>query len=400
MRLLEHTYSRRVSELLFVVLVGWATLVMIDLVTDYFAPRELTLEEVPEYLKLKSSPQDVLYAETYETESGTITKYAYADVEVPPEEGEDIGRRTPNSKSEVLEVVETEEKKIETVRTTFYASPQFYDDGERWRQIEYATTTPEVFAASGAIKYVERREWWERLLPGKPLFAQASTFYPDADPETNSVDGNINGTGSDFGGGCTTAAVFTTARNAATGLANDSGTGITVQSQADSEFGCTASINRGVFLFDTSSLDDGITIDSAVFSVYVTAVFNADNDGDDFIRLVTSAPALGNGLISGDYDAFSTTALASDVDITGITTSAYLDMTLNGTGESQISLIGQTKLGLREGHDILNSVPINSIFGNEVSINAAETSGTSQDPKLVVTYTGDANFAGWEFFPF
>lgn len=55
---------------------------------------------------------------------------------------------------------------------------------------------------------------------------------------------------------------------------------------------------------------------------------------------------------------------------------------------------GTTCLGIREGHDTTNSA-ISNDTENRVEFAASETSGTSQDPYLAVTYS--APFAFWQF---
>jgi hypothetical protein len=357
-------------------------------------------DDVPFELKLKSGPEDVLYSQAFKTASGTdVVKYAYLAGEVSPILDEDISRRTPISQTVVLETYKDETgKDMETLKTVFLSKPQLYKDGDAWRQIEYATTTPEVFALSGAIPYIKRRELAEKILPGESVFAVTSTFYPDPDTETTSVDGEVTAVGSSL---TSLDDAMLNARDETFGIAQDSATTIDTYSNVfDDGLGSySANIARSFFLFDTSALTAGAVISSATFSTYVYAVDNNDDDGNDYIGLYTATPASNTTLASGDYDAVGST-LQSDAttDISGITVGAF-PITLNATGRGNISKTGVTKFALREGHDLLGGGLCDGCFSG-IYVNAAESSGTSEDPKLEVTYTLPATFSVGSWFPF
>ena len=214
-----------------------------------------------------------------------------------------------------------------------------------------------------------------------------TTVYPDANPESTSVDGRI------FVGSADGYSSWDDAHDATSGNADDSNaTEIVVRAGGN---GSAWIISRVVTLFDTSSIPDGDTISSATFSLYVNSTANNDNDGDDFIRVVQSSPASNTALVSGDYDGVGAvdnpTSGATEVDISGISTGTYTDWTLNATGLTWIDKTGITKLGLREGHDATDT-PIASISnsGNEINASPAEVSGTTEDPKLVVVHAAAA----------
>lgn len=362
--------------------------------------KQARYDDVPFELKLKSGPEDVLYSEAFKTASGTdVVKYAYLAGEVSPILDEDISRRTPVSQTVVLETFKDEGgNDMETLKTVFLSKPQLYQDKGVWRQIEYATTTPEVFALSGAISHIKRRELAEKILPGESVFAVTSTFYPDPDTETTSVDGEVTAIGSSF---TTLDDALLNARDETFGIAQDSATTIdTYTNGFEAGSGSySANIARSFFLFDTSALTAGAVISSATFSTYVYAVDNNDDDGNDYIGLYTGTPASNTALASGDYDAVGST-LQSDAttDISGITAGAF-PITLNATGRGNISKTGVTKFTLREGHDLLGGGLCNGCFSG-IYVNAAESIGTSEDPKLEVTYTLPAIFSVGSWFPF
>jgi len=381
---------------LYIICIAWGTLLVIDLASPTGDTSALTeYNNVSAELRLKSEPQNVLFSEAYITSDGEeIIKYAYAADAVAADDEEDLTRRTPDSQTKVLEVTQVGNKIEETLATTFYSKPQFYEVDGVWKQIEYATTTPEIFAMSGAIPHVKRREFVERLLPGNPVFAQTSTFYPNPDVETTSVDGSAIAIDS---------VSWASARNNSTGASADD-SGVTLNIVAEYQFiggpiSLTIwSISRVFLLFDTSSLPDSAVISSATLSIYVTSVTNSDNDGDDTINLVTSTPNSNTVIIADDYDQLGTTLQASAIDITSISTSAYTGFDLNATGRGNISKTNISKFGIRGGHD-LNNQEIAFSGINRVLASSAETSGTSQDPKLDVTYT-TTSFSFGQWFTF
>ena len=154
---------------------------------------------------------------------------------------------------------------------------------------------------------------------------------------------------------------------------------------------------RSFFLFDTSAIPDTDTISAATFSLYMTNVPDGDNDGNDFLSVVTSTPASDADVTTADYDqvgdAINNPTEQHDTsqrkDITGISTGAYLDWTLNATGIGNISKTGNTKFGVREGHDILDDpIADSSTYTGAEARYADDVSGTP--PKLVVVHAGAA----------
>jgi len=144
---------------------------------------------------------------------------------------------------------------------------------------------------------------------------------------------------------------------------------------------------RGIFLFTTSALTGEAVISSAVFSVYVNT--KQDDFGGGALSMVTSTPASNTTLDNADYGNLGTTKQATDVNIADITTSAYNDWTLNATGIGNISLTAITKFGLRITADNDNSSPTWGADNQrqQTNITLSDNAGTTQDPKLVITYT-------------
>lgn len=222
-----------------------------------------------------------------------------------------------------------------------------------------------------------------------------STFYPDPNVETTSVDGLIYNYKNNAQGGWAAAQGDTSASG---GAANDSTVstggnyGTSVGSIAGN--GNDREIVRAFFLFDTSSLADGDTITSATMSTYVTGknttfAGTTDNDGNDYLTILQSNPASNIALASADWDMAgdaidNPTKGSSDIDITSISTSAYTDWALNATGLTWVSKTGITKLAMREGHDQEDDNITSSLSECTINFYYADQTGTSNDPKLVV----------------
>ena len=201
-----------------------------------------------------------------------------------------------------------------------------------------------------------------------------STFYPDANVETTSVDGPVY---------YNSAAAWATAHDAADGTGSDASG---VNGYTAGTFTTVYHLYRLFILFDSSAIPDGDTVSDVTLSLVANTVTNGDNDGDDFIAIVTSTPAINTDLSTADFDQMGTTeqhAAGQRKDITGISTGVYTDWTLDANGRGNTSKTSITKFGAREGHDLLNSAPVGT---SEVNFKTADTAGTTEDPKLVVTH--------------
>ncbi len=223
----------------------------------------------------------------------------------------------------------------------------------------------------------------KNIVPGK-IGNTTDTYYPNADPESTTVDGKISQGGSWVN-------TWTNTRNSATAFnsfpSNTSGEFAGAYAFVTS--GNWNEMYRSAFLFDTSAIADTDTISSATFSIYVTS--KADPNSEMSFMVGTSSPASNTNLTTSDWaneTRFGTTHLASDIAYSSISTSAYNDFALNATGISNVSLTGITKLGVRSTQDADNSTPTwgASVY-KHISGSYADNTGTTQDPKLVVVHT-------------
>ncbi len=184
------------------------------------------------------------------------------------------------------------------------------------------------------------------LVIGLSPVASASTtytFYPDAHPETNTVDGytiRLNAAGEAWA-------------NLVAGAGThkgDSETGDGIQPWA--VFSHAIGVNdwieleRMFFLFDTSSIPDDYVISSATLSIYLISKSDTQNWQPSF-GVYSTNPASNTALVPADYGTFGSTLLSTVRTYTQMTTASYNPFILNSSGLNQVDATGITKLGIR-----------------------------------------------------
>ena len=226
-----------------------------------------------------------------------------------------------------------------------------------------------------------------------PVFTDATdTFYPDPSVESTSVDGYV--------GDSTSGASWATAHDDTSGTdANDSGTlAVDICDQAAGASGYR--IFRGIYLFDTSTLGAGATISAATFSInYDSISGGGHNDTSQSLGVVQSAPASNTAIVAGDMDGFTlhSDTLGAPALSVGSYPSAgsYADFALDATGRGWIAKTGITKLGVRRSPDYNDStshtLAPSGVTQSHRNWRTADYTGTTSDPKLVVTYTTATN---------
>lgn len=204
----------------------------------------------------------------------------------------------------------------------------------------------------------------------------SQTFYPNADPESVSVDG--------FVGRNVANETWAAIRDAITGTsASDSGFGCQVNLIAADAPNTNrwTGLSRGIFLSDTSALA-GITPTAAVLHIYVDSL--ADDLGLS-LDVVDVTPDSNTAIIVTDYAQFGTTLLGT-ISVSSLTPNAYNAITLNPTGLAAIATSGITKLGLRLSADRTNTPPTwGSGSTTSVTFLTAEIASGFR-PYLEVTY--------------
>ena len=212
------------------------------------------------------------------------------------------------------------------------------------------------------------------LFKTEKVYAITGTFYPDPDPEVSSFDGSFETTGADWS---------TVIGKISADTMDDGGsTGWIIYE----DYTTVWNVARSIFLFDTSSIGASNTISDATISIYAT--YKGVVDGDN-VSVVSSNPVSNTGSVLGDYSSLGNTSY-SNVALNSISISAYNAFVLDSNGKANISLIGVSKFGFKTGKDVTATAP--AVTAAEyLQASMAEQTGTSQDPKLVVTYTLPVN---------
>lgn len=218
-----------------------------------------------------------------------------------------------------------------------------------------------------------------RMLAGSSL-----TAYPQAHPETTTSDAYLDDDTDNQ----------TWADKIAAGgdVVGSDGTDYRIAGFVSGSTSGWQHLYRAVFLFDTSLLGPVAVKTGATLSL--AGQGKADGlSATPNINTYSSNPASSSNPVAGDFDslgstAFCDTAVAYASWQTGGT---YNDFALNATGLAAVDPEGVTKLGTRNANcDVAATEP--SRPGNNLisylKSYMAEQTGTSADPKLVVTYTG------------
>jgi len=317
----------------------------------------------------------------------SATQYAYVagrmDESYPSKlNGENIISEILEKRTAHSRTFRTDKKNVFVTKAIAGASQYYKDTKGLWWQVDYATTTVEVPVLKHTFGFVK-----------KVFASHGNDFSGAGDGQVHKADSQ------DWD------------------ATHDATTGGTADDTSDADVAAFVSfyganfyrINRAFYPVDTSAIPAGDTIDSATFNVYVANTSNADNDGDDFIRLVQTDQPDNTTLTTSDYNncgaTDNPTAGATDLDITDdITDGVYNVWTLNATGLGWIkksgesspcgsALTGWTCLGQREGHDVIDSAiagtpSVNSGF---ISARFSEFTGTDSDPYLAVTHSSARN---------
>lgn len=222
------------------------------------------------------------------------------------------------------------------------------------------------------------------------LLAVVSDFFPDPDPESTSVDGMAGRRAQDE--------AFGTIRSGAGTAADSAPIIMALWIEASTTSNQYRDILRNIVLFDTSSIPDGDTIDSATLG----AVGDEKEAGLGSLNwtLDTSSPASNTDIVTADYNIANWGGVRQATDITyaNWTVGSYNNFTLNATGLGNISKTGISKFGFRIANDFDNSAPTwSSAAISRLTSRSADQTGTANDPKLSVTHT--AAVAGMDLRP-
>lgn len=212
--------------------------------------------------------------------------------------------------------------------------------------------------------------------------AASATYYPDADAESTSIDGQIV-----YEGGSQTWASLiaqasgTEVHDSNNELVNAYARGSTTNNEFDR-------MRRTIALFDTSGLPDNATKSATTLSFY-GVVGNDDLSASPDVQVYSSNPASNTALATGDFDSLGTTAFCdSAIDYASWNTDGWNDFTFNSTGIAAIPTDGVAKFGTRESqYEVAESAPP-WVSGKTYQVGSySADQGEGYKPKLVVTYT-------------
>lgn len=210
------------------------------------------------------------------------------------------------------------------------------------------------------------------------------TVYPDAgDPGTTTIEGVVARRPVDESW-----ATISAGAGNYTDSINDFGSGIYIKASATTNQ--WYALHRLIFLFDTSSLGAAATISAAVLSLCGTAKVDGLSITPN-IDIYPSTPASNTTLANADYAQVGTTSMTGTSPITyaAFNAAGYNDFTFNSTGIGNISKTAISKFGARNAnYDVSGTTPTWTVNAASSLISAAaDTAGTTSDPKLVITYT-------------
>ena len=166
--------------------------------------------------------------------------------------------------------------------------------------------------------------------------------------------------------------------NAASGTAADPSTAPYVDNTKDAgNFTCA----RGYTPFDTSSLTADATITAGVNTLGLYFTSRTDNNSLS-VSIFSSTQASNTTLATSDFSLVGTTQFITAVTYASLTLNAVNTLTLNSSGDSNISKTGFSKFSYKSSGDYNNSAP--------TLVNALQFTGSGANaPVLTVTYTLD-----------
>lgn len=244
----------------------------------------------------------------------------------------------------------------------------------------------------GADGYAENLAWaWDgttlsvSLPPDLSRFVYpitidpTSTFNPDGDPESTSVDGRVQRAAADE--------TWDDIHDGAGQNAFDSGSNdIEARVRATAITGEYDLLRRAIMLFDTSAIPSNSFIDAASIKLHVGTASDPDW-GDREADIVASNPASNDDLVASDYEnAFTLTAdtVFASQALAGITTGQYTTWTLDQNGRDQVTPGGISKFGVRLDND---ADDVDDWVSNADATFVAQSAENTNPPELSVTYT-------------
>lgn len=211
-----------------------------------------------------------------------------------------------------------------------------------------------------------------------------STFYP-------SIDG--------WAWNDPTETTWSTVHDAASGTTENTGAAFLAPLvQSGNSAGNTKGILRSFMRFDTSSLPDTDTIDSATISMWMLLANRSNalstSKSTDSTWSISRSTDVGATITKEDFDLVdnntgASTAITTAIAYASISTGAYNDFALNATGIAHIDKTTFTTFAYRnwnwDGSDVDPNASATSKTDRQ-DASSVDATGTTQDPKLVVEH--------------
>lgn len=227
--------------------------------------------------------------------------------------------------------------------------------------------------------------WWDQFVanpfvPALNAGFDTLTAYPDPDPEVATVDGWLARDGQDDPW--------------ATIIA---GAGVSVLDSVNSQnivtFRSFSTVNgwndlvRSIFLFDTR-LIGGNVVTAATLSIYGNGSADALGVAPN-IDIYTASPASNTSLAASDFSNVGNVSQTGAPIAYASWASAYNDFVFNSTGIGNIAGQGISKFSARNAnYDVAGVAPTwSSLLRSNLAGFFSDQTGSSNDPKLVVTFT-------------
>lgn len=150
-----------------------------------------------------------------------------------------------------------------------------------------------------------------------------------------------------------------------------------------SDFRCYRRFNN----FDSSAAPDNATVTACDYMSYYE---NAQSDVNSTnIYAVSSTQASPTSLVVSDFSKLGTASIGTTTptlaSIAG--SAAYFTIAIAAGSLSLVNITGYTQFGLKLGLDATNTEPTGH---NYATVSTSYTAGTTQDPKIIITYTTGA----------
>lgn len=217
------------------------------------------------------------------------------------------------------------------------------------------------------------------LLTSKLKYASAS-FSPDANPETNSVDGYVRRSG--------VSELYSTIRGGAGTTVDDSGSLIDMRIIATATTDRYSDLTRGICIFNTASLGASVYVSEADLNLTPGINGNDVNSFDPSFSWFSVTTSSSTSLATGDYAVanFGSTQFSENSPLQStLSLDTEYSWPLNSSGKNHISKTSVTKFGLRDDFDYNNSDP-GWISGGDSRMFFYDAENITNIPRLDVTY--------------